>query len=493
MFSNTNSTTNALAAANTYINNFRQGKVNLTINGLPANTPVDVHMTRNAFNFGTNIAGTTEWGYDSFVSPYNTSPSKQAYLDHLTAKVPGTDVNFFNMVTTEDAGTWGFHEPGTTQPAAPDLSYVDDILKYATNNEMKVRLANLMWDFRNEQPAWVGKLLDSARKGDPNARANLTDSINNRIHYLMNDRAGQYVEMVGLNEALLTGKFWGTYGGAGMAYFYNQLMAAAAANGNPDLRILTNEYNVLQNGRDAYGNWYAQQEIKAIRDQGGTIGAIGVQYYVLPGHSPARIMQTLQNLSVQGLPIALTEFGVQKGSSAKAAATYLNDTMRLIFGLPDALDFSTWGFWQGHISYGARYGALRDTNWNLTPAGQVWQSLMQQWSTTLDDLTADSSGLLSFNGFYGDYDVIIGDQHFDLSLVKGTSDYTLNYVDSNAPIFDPPVVAIQTSPPDKSAEYSAGPQESLVVNVPESSSLALGAVAGAGLVLAGLRRWRHAA
>ena len=372
-FSNTNSTTNALAAANTYINNFRKGKVNLTINGLPANTPVDVHMTRNAFNFGTNIAGTTEWGYDSFVSPYNTSPSKQAYLDHLTAKVPGTDVNFFNMVTTEDAGTWGFHEPGTTQPAAPDLSYVDDILKYAKNNEMKVRLANLMWDFRNEQPAWVSKLLDSARKGDPNARAT-HQSINNRIHYLMNDRADQYVEMVGLNEALLTGKFWGTYGGAGMAYFYNQLMAAAAANGNPDLRILTNEYNVLQNGRDAYGNWYAQQEIKAIRDQGGTIGAIGVQYYVLPGHSPARIMQTLQNLSVQGLPIALTEFGVQKGSSAKAAATYLNDTMRLIFGLPDAHRFFHVGILARTHLVRPTYGALWDTNWNLTPAGQAWKS-----------------------------------------------------------------------------------------------------------------------
>ena len=419
--SNTNNKTNALAAANTYINNFRKESVNLTINGLPANTPIEIHQTRNAFNFGTNISGGGEWGYDSYLSPYNTDPQRFNYLNHLTAKVPGTYVNYFNTITTEDAGKWLYQELGNTQPAAPAMNYIDEILSFANVNKMDVRMHALMWDFRPQQPGWVSSLIDKAYKGDQVARQTLTNAILNRIDYMVRDRASGYQELDGLNEALLTGKLWSIYGEAGVAYFYNEAMRAAANAGNSNLRVFTNEYKVFQDG-DSYANWYINKEIKPIRDQGGQLGGIGMQYYV-SNHSPSRMMQVLQNMSVQDLPLVLTEFGVQKGKSASQAATYLDDSLRLLFGTPNATDFILWGFWKGHIWPEAPNGALWDANWNLTPAGQVWTRLMQQWNTTLDGLTADENGFLNFSGFYGDYDVVIGDQHFDLSLVKGISDY----------------------------------------------------------------------
>jgi GH35 family endo-1,4-beta-xylanase len=496
--SNTNSSTNALAAANTYINNFRKGNVNLTINGLTPNTPIEIHQTRNAFNFGTNVAGGGVWGYDSYLSPYNADPQRFNYMNHLAAKVPGTYVNYFNTVTTEDAGKWLYHEYGTTQPAAPTMDYVDTILDFAAANDMKVRMHNLMWDFRQQQPAWVSTLIDKAKKGDQNARQQLTNSILNRIDYLVNDRASRYVELDGLNEALLTGKLWSLYGGAGVAYFYNKAMEAAAAAGNSNLRIFTNEYNVFQDGSDSYANWYANKEIKLIRDQGGQLGGIGIQYYVSK-HNPARIEQTLQNLSGQGIPIALTEFGVQKNQSAASAAKYLDDTMRLMFGTAEATDFILWGFWKGHIWPEAPNGALWDANWNLTPAGQVWTSLMQQWNTTLDGLTADPNGLLNFSGFYGDYDVVIGDQHYDLTLEKGVSDYVLNYVDPNAPIYDPVLVDLAAAPvplspsdePDApSGSSTSSLTSSQILTVPEPSSIALGVIGGLGLLCLAARKLR---
>ncbi len=68
-------------------------------------------------------------------------------------------------------------------------------------------------------------------------------------------------------------------------------------------------------------------------------------------HSPARIEQILQNLAVTGLPLSLTEFGVQTGggTTVDQAATYLTDTMRMVFGMPNATTFDMWGFWANDI------------------------------------------------------------------------------------------------------------------------------------------------
>ena len=60
-------------------------------------------------------------------------------------------------------------------------------------------------------------------------------------------------------------------------------------------------------------------------------------------------MQTLQNLSTEGLPITLTEFGVKppgasgagaasislNSATQQSAASILSDTMRLVFGNPN--------------------------------------------------------------------------------------------------------------------------------------------------------------
>jgi hypothetical protein len=45
-------------------------------------------------------------------------------------------------------------------------------------------------------------------------------------------------------------------------------------------------------------------------------------------------------------------------------------------------------------------------------------------------------GTLDFNGFYGDYEVIINNQSFPLTLVKGTTDYELNIPAPNAADFN---------------------------------------------------------
>src|SRR5439155_21023440 len=166
------------------------------------------------------------------------------------------------------------------------------------------------------------------------------------------NRAQKYIELDGLNESLHQPAYWNVFGASGMADIYNEIATAAAAAGRPNLGVYLNEYNVLQfspssistagveSGSDPYANWY-RKNYDDVRAAGGTVSGVGVQYYAdarttLGGnvHSPARILQALQNLSVEGVPISLTEFGLASGTSQTDGANLMADTTRMVFGPP---------------------------------------------------------------------------------------------------------------------------------------------------------------
>src|SRR5690606_10806670 len=90
-----------------------------------------------------------------------------------------------------------------------------------------------------------------------------------------------------------------------------------------DVQLYVNEYNVLQFSSnpqapffvsDNYANWYREHG-EAIEAAGGQVDGYGVQYYALldangnnnSPHSPARMQQVFQNLSITGKKLALTE------------------------------------------------------------------------------------------------------------------------------------------------------------------------------------------
>ena len=113
-----------------------------------------------------------------------------------------------------------------------------------------------------------------------------------------------------------------------------------------------------------------------------------------------------------------------------------------------------WGFWAGATSNLQSGGTLvgtaqpngtaidsawkkGDGSWNLTPAGQRYEWLFginpdatkggtnaSPWTTDLT-LTADVNGMVNMNGFYGDYSVTVDGKTVPLSLLKGTSAYSL--------------------------------------------------------------------
>src|SRR5437764_480354 len=76
--SNTSTDANALASADTYINNFRKGNASVALTGpgsipLLAGTPVNVDLARIGFNFGTAVPGTSAGNISSYLGTNNTA------------------------------------------------------------------------------------------------------------------------------------------------------------------------------------------------------------------------------------------------------------------------------------------------------------------------------------------------------------------------------------------------------------------------------------
>ncbi len=112
----------------------------------------------------------------------------------------------------------------------------------------------------------------------------------------------------------------------------------------------------------------------------------------------------------------------------------LLDNMRLVFGNDLTDGFLLWGFWQPRMWQPVTGAALYDSDWNPTESGKVYQQLLgihdwqlegvPIWITDLA-LRTDENGQIEFRGFYGDYDLSVGDTTWALSIVEGVSDYEL--------------------------------------------------------------------
>jgi endo-1,4-beta-xylanase len=431
---NANNSANALAAANSYIENYRKGDARLALVGVEPAAEVQVKLKNHAFNFGT--AGANPASGNNY---WATNPTPGSTVDKYQQFVR----SHFNMLVPENAGKWSGNE--STRDVV-NMSTNDAIVAFAEQNGMRFRQHNLLWGNNSGSPGWVNTLITQAVGGSQTAKNDLLAEINERIAYYVGDgvgteRANDYFELDVLNEGLHEAEFRTIFGDAGLASIFNSVAAAADAAG-ADVKLFVNEYNLLQFSdnpavpgfsADNYANWYREHG-EALQNAGGQVDGYGVQYYALldanananSPHSAARMQQVFQNLSLTGKSFGLTEFGVQNSGSpnATAVANTLEDTLRMVFGSPNATTFNMWGFWPQAMWNQATFGALVDANWSLTEAGQRYEQLMQEWGTNLT-LTADEQGMIEFRGFYGDYEISIGDDTYQLTLAKGQTDYEL--------------------------------------------------------------------
>jgi endo-1,4-beta-xylanase len=322
-------------------------------------------------------------------------------------------------------GKW---QPNENVQNVPTMGHVDTILDYAQSHNMNVRMHNLIWG--NQQPPWVNNLITAAQSSNPTvarqAKVDLMTAIESRIAYYVGDgdndtsdgdRSRKYSEIDVLNETLREGTYWDIFGAQGVAEIYKKVQDAVVAAG-ADTRLYTNEYNVLQfannpdgGAPDSYANWH-RRHVEEVNNAGfgEVVTGIGLQYAVdartsnTQVHSTARIQQVLQNLSVTGLPMSLTEFSVSPTSggvttSEQRSAQIYNETLRMFFGTPQATSFLIWEPWPPATTDNT---TIMDANWNLRASGQALVDLLNAWTTPAQNLLVEPDGTINFTGFYGE-------------------------------------------------------------------------------------------
>ncbi len=124
---------NALAAADTYIQNFRRGLANVALTGVAPGTQAEVKMVRNAFNFGTFVQGFDANVFLAPVAPGDTTSTAARYENFI--------IDHFNILVPSIMGKW---QPKENTQNAPTMGHVDMILNYVQSRNANVRTHNLI-------------------------------------------------------------------------------------------------------------------------------------------------------------------------------------------------------------------------------------------------------------------------------------------------------------------------------------------------------------
>jgi GH35 family endo-1,4-beta-xylanase len=440
--SNTNTSANAMTAAQDYVNNFRQGQMNVSLNGqngvpLPSGTSVQVKLVQNGFSLGSAV-------YDSFESnsfystyPWMTATSSSTGNGALAYDYQQFLLKNFATIEPENAGKWSSDEP--TQGSV-NMSTVDQISNFAEAHNLNVRMHNLAAE--SQQPNFVNTLFTN------NNVSGINSAVTSRIGYYVSGNNTQtgpadgsprtlaYSQMDVLNEGLHASgtqpNYIKTLGYSGVANIFSQVAKAVSAAGG-NTHLYTNEYNVLQNSAnpatnasDPYANWYLN-EVQSINNAGygKVVSGIGSEFYVTTQvANPTNMQEAMQNLAVTGLPLTLTEFGIATGTTAANAATDLQDAFTMVYGNPMATTFDFWDFWlklEQNDSFldGYEAGALMDASGN--PTSLYTNTLLPMLEAdgyvipgdvTPMDLTVGANGQISFNGTYGTYEIIVDGQTY---------------------------------------------------------------------------------
>jgi GH35 family endo-1,4-beta-xylanase len=420
----------ALAAANTYIEHFRRGRALIRLpRSVRPGTLVKVSLKRPAFSFGTNIPGATNRMLPKPVPPGSEAEKFQSLV-----------LGRFDTVVLSNGGKWTYHEPIRDKV---ELAYVDRFLEFANEHELRARMHTMLWDTVQEPP-WVASddprrpgLLTRAHRGDERAKAELRAEISERIEHYAGSPDRRYHELDLLNESVHKKRYLETYGERGIAEIFGETKRALE-RARFGTRLCLNEYNLLQwstdprsGASDPYANWYLWHA-DALRREGAPIDILGVQYYAdgrdaaaigSNVHSAARIVQVLQNLSVGGRRLVLTEFEVRGGTANHArGADILEETMRLAFGTANVDSFLVWAIWAAAASTPEPASILFEKNGSITETGRRYDALRAAWSTHLE-IPVAPNGTLDFTGFCGSYTLSIDGKEREFVLEKGNHEY----------------------------------------------------------------------
>jgi GH35 family endo-1,4-beta-xylanase len=425
---NQNTDANALAASNSYIQNYRRGQI--TVGGFTPGQQVNVSLNHLGQNF--HWASDYDWTETGMLT--GTSANALAFQNYLRLNYNHLDTGNQMWKDTEDP------------QGSIDMYQAAPLLAFTQANGMSARLSFMLYD--QQDPAWVTSLRNQAVNSS-SARTTLRNDISTRINYWVKPYAA-YPEMTIYNEGYNHGVNGGSntlaniYGTSGIASIYNEAHAAA-----PNSLLWVNDYSALQQASGAEtpnGGWDAagyMDWVGKLRAAGAAIGGIGLEDYTLNAGeaTDGTFMSGMQMAAAYGLPLEHSESGIYTQTPESAASKIVTESMTMAFGNPQMTGWTNWyPILESGVSQDAPNEAFYNANgtnfstMTITAAGKAYQDLLgiQDWDgnpadgwTTQTTATADANGQITFNGYYGQYTLTSGGQTWNLNAVKGHAAYTL--------------------------------------------------------------------
>jgi len=318
-------------------------------------------MIRHQFGFGSAVDA------NRFIS--NTVYRKKVY-------------ELFNEVVLENDLKWQ-----SFNPTSLNLKKTLDSL---ARHKIPVRGHNVIWPSFKYNPASVKTI-----STNPIAFRN---EIDKHIDQVTQYAKGKVIDWDVLNEPYSEKEFQAILGDEVMADWFKRVR-----QNDRTVKMYINDYSILSaGGMDiSHQNGYFNI-INYIDSKGGKIEGIGFQGHFGSDLTPiTKVYSILERFAALGKEMKITEHDINI-NQRPVQADYTRDFMTICFSHPSVKSFLVWGFWAGQ--HWLPEGAFYDTNWVLRPHGEAWKELVfNQWWTKKMDITSDSEGKASFDGFLGTY------------------------------------------------------------------------------------------
>ncbi len=344
----------------------RKGIANIVVydeqGQLVKDVTVSVEMIRHKFGFGSAVDG-TRFINDAFYR-------KKVY-------------ELFNEVVLENDLKWPAFNPNPS-------NYTTRALDSLAKHNIVVRGHNLVWPSFGYNSASLKTL-----SANPVAFRN---EIERHIDQATLYAKGKVIDWDVMNEGFTNTEFQAILGKEVMADWYKRVRI-----NDKDVKIYMNDYDIISAGgtNTTHQNGYFDL-IKYIDGLGGKIEGIGLQGHFDSNLTPiTKVYSILDRFASLGKEIKITEHDINV-TQREVQADYTRDLLTIVFSHPSVKSFLTWGFWAGQ--HWLPDGAFYAKDWTIRPHGQVWLDLVfNQWWTKKAELTTDSEGKVSLDGFLGTY------------------------------------------------------------------------------------------
>lgn len=372
------------------------------------NAEVTVKQKSHKFDFGCNGLMLGQLG-----------EGNEIYEQEFVKLFQLVTTTFCWSVTETEPGKFRFEEGSEEVFRRPPA---DRVLKFAEKNGLKAKGQPLLAD--SWYPDWASRDVEELKKQYINYFSKVAERYDGKFYMFDVTNESNLCQKRTPDFPLLK---------MGKTEYVKWALKEAQKLFGSKTKLERNEANEVNAGE------YADQyflENKAILQEGIRLDAIGLQFHffnenMVKEHlkheylALEEIYEKYMKFCKLGIPMYISEVtvpskfsGLTREEGEKIQAELVEKLYRLWFSIPNMAGINYWNFRDGQAwtNEGDCLGCLLDGDLREKPSYQVlYQLIHREWRTELT-LKTDENGEASFRGYYGMYDVKVGEDSYEIDF-----------------------------------------------------------------------------